>query len=202
MTEAIHPESLPGMGARIWKTRDGTEMRWADMKVSHLRNAANLVDRYTSEELNAAWRAYGSVQGEMAEYHIESAIDQLEHQAPTLHRYADEMRAYADWRARREGMVRQFLDVSSAHLSGDTHLWLYHEAILNFAGKDAHWHVAEHQDGWWVRVPVDTAPDNFPRDLLLVCDRARTLGAEYILFDHDAEPIADLPTYDGGHNDD
>lgn len=98
MTDVIRPESLPGMGARVWTTRDGTEMRWSEMQVSHLRNAANFVDRKVSEWISAAWSAYGTVQGEMAEYYMEASIDQLEDQAPVLRQYADEMRAYADWR--------------------------------------------------------------------------------------------------------
>lgn len=92
-------------------------------------------------------------------------------------------------------MIRQFLDTSTLHLSTATQWWLAKQANHNYIHGAPTWHVARHFDGWWVRVPVDFTPDDFQRDLLLVCDRARTLGAEYILFDHDAEPIADLPIY-------
>ncbi|KFL31440.1 hypothetical protein JP75_07755 [Devosia riboflavina] len=92
-------------------------------------------------------------------------------------------------------MIRQFLDLSSTHVGNATHRWLSDQAALNFDAGGAYWHVAQHNHGWWCRVPVDYAPSDFPPDLLLVCDRARTLGAEYILFDHDAEQIPDLPIY-------
>ncbi len=94
-------------------------------------------------------------------------------------------------------MIRQFLDTACAHVSRETHGWLSEQAAANcYCPSEVRWHVAEHNDGWWCRVPDDSAPPDFPPDLLLVCDRARTLGAEYILFDHDAEPIPDLPIYD------
>lgn len=93
-------------------------------------------------------------------------------------------------------MIRHFLDTSTSHLSPDTRGWLSGQALLNLETSGSRWHVAEHNDGWWCRVPVDYAPDDFPADLLLMCDRARTLGAEYILFDHEAEPVADLPIYE------
>lgn len=94
-------------------------------------------------------------------------------------------------------MIRHFLDLSSTHLSSDTQRWLNAQGAANcYVPEAVLWHVADHRDGWWCRVPLDTAPPSFPADLLLVCDRARSLGAEYILFDEDAEPLADLPIYD------
>lgn len=92
--------------------------------------------------------------------------------------------------------IRQFLDTSTYHLSDETREWLSGQAAMNSDIHGPNWHVAEHHDGWWCRVPVDYAPEDFPADLLLVCDRARTLGAAYILFDRDAAPIEDLPIYE------
>lgn len=101
MSVEIDPTIIPGCGARIWTTRDGAKMKWADMTPRHLRNSAALVERSFAEEKRSAWSVYATVRSEAAELAIESAISHLEYNEPHLQRFVAEMRAYADWREAR-----------------------------------------------------------------------------------------------------
>lgn len=93
-------------------------------------------------------------------------------------------------------MIRPFLDLSSSHLSPDARQWLTSVALRSFDMEWPGWHVARHHDGWWMRVPSTEGNNPLPADLLPICDRARQMGADYILFDHDADCIDDLPVYE------
>lgn len=81
--------------------------------------------------------------------------------------------------------LRLFLDCSTAHLSLDA------RAYVDCGGGIA----SPTPYGWFVHASEE--PDNsVPSDLAAVMAHARSLGAEYVNFDCDADEIADLPTFD------
>lgn len=90
--------------------------------------------------------------------------------------------------------VRKFLDISTGHLRPSTR-----DAIDAGAFSiTAHPHPDGY--GWFIYVPTD--PAHFeeveampPNDLRRVLDYARAQDCDYVLFDRDAGPIADLPWY-------
>jgi hypothetical protein len=72
--------------------------------------------------------------------------------------------------------LRIFLDLSTAHLTPKTR-----GSLMPY--------------GWFVWAEEDPNPENFPDDLIACMNHARSLGAEYILFDCDALEVAELPVY-------
>jgi erythromycin esterase-like protein len=85
--------------------------------------------------------------------------------------------------------VRRFLDIAAAHLDDEavTHLQQFGSG-----------NTAETEHGWWVQVPVEPHSDtDYPQALRDAFAAARERGCRYILFDADAEPLDDLPVYDG-----
>jgi hypothetical protein len=94
-------------------------------------------------------------------------------------------------------MIRQFLDLSTAHVSQAAQTWLNVYAAENYEdGGDVETrHVASHSCGWWMWAGEE-GTTGIHEDLLPVCLLARANGCDYILFDRDAEQIADLPIYD------
>lgn len=100
----VVPSDMEHLGSLCWRTRDGQEMNWSQMRVSHLRNAARLLENRGAAaigaELDAAWGCLCWVQGEQAEYDIERGIDHLEDQLATVLAFAAQMKTYADWRER------------------------------------------------------------------------------------------------------
>lgn len=85
--------------------------------------------------------------------------------------------------------LRLFYDCSNAHLSPETRTHL--DARANHGGEM----IAATPYGWFVWVGTEPRPDH-PADLELIMDRARQLGAEYILFDRDAPENDALPIFD------
>ncbi|WP_439398577.1 hypothetical protein ACRQ5Q_14750 [Bradyrhizobium sp. PMVTL-01] len=87
--------------------------------------------------------------------------------------------------------LRTFMDLSTTHLSPKTR-----GIMEKVAGEFAlnHW-VAATPYGWFVYCDEENAEDNLPKDLFECMTYARKNGADYILFDHDANALTDLPTY-------
>lgn len=88
--------------------------------------------------------------------------------------------------------LRNFLDLSTTHLSSQTKAMMEKvsgEFALN------HW-VAATPYGWFVYCDEENAEDSIPEDLFACMTYARKNGAEYILFDQDADTLTDLPTFD------
>jgi hypothetical protein len=88
--------------------------------------------------------------------------------------------------------LRSFMDLSTAHLTPATMDWLD-----SFLGKDnfTHW-VAVTPYGWFLYADEEGDREYFPADLIACFAYARKHGAEYILFDRDADAVDDLPQYD------
>ena len=92
--------------------------------------------------------------------------------------------------------VRWFLDVSSGHLSPESWAWLDAQtadqvvrAPVNpcaeiLGGRTRH--------GWFVHA-IEAPAVPMPADLAAVLRRARQQECEYVLFDVDAPPTAELP---------
>jgi hypothetical protein len=94
-------------------------------------------------------------------------------------------------------MIRNFLDVSSGHLSPDTWAWLDAQLADDALRNPRNAHAAllaggRTQYGWFVYAPEDGL-DGIPDDLVRVLQLARRLGADYALLDCDALPNLDLP---------
>lgn len=88
--------------------------------------------------------------------------------------------------------LRNFMDLSTAHLTPATRGWLEKvsgEFALN------HW-VAATPYGWFLWCDEENAEGSIPADLFGCMTYARQNGAFYVLFDRDAEQLTDLPTYD------
>lgn len=81
--------------------------------------------------------------------------------------------------------LRVFLDCSTAHLSPSARAFI--ESGEPFASATPY--------GWFVWANEE-ADEKVPIDLAAIMAHARKRGAEYILFDCDAEEIATLPTFE------
>jgi hypothetical protein len=84
-------------------------------------------------------------------------------------------------------MMRQFLDVSSGHLTPETWTWLdvqFDEGALRDPGHRIAGQLGggRTRHGWFVYAPEDPVID-IPRDLQVVLAEARRRGAEYVLLD-------------------
>lgn len=89
--------------------------------------------------------------------------------------------------------LRNFLDLSTAHLSPSTREWL--DRIAEDQNNLSHW-VAPTPYGWFLYCDEENADDSIPADLFACMTYARTNGADYILFDRDADQLTDLPTFE------
>jgi len=92
---------------------------------------------------------------------------------------------------------RTVFDTSSGHLSSATWTWLDEQladAVLREPLNDAAAQIAggKTRYGWLIYAPECVA-EGLPEDLTAVLLNARQKGAEYVLFDCDALPAADLP---------
>jgi len=83
--------------------------------------------------------------------------------------------------------VRDFLDVSTAHISPAAKVWL--------EGVQGNHAVANFEYGWfWVVPQSDT--ELLHKDLEPIAEYASKAGCHHILFDRDADTIDALPTHD------
>lgn len=92
-------DDLAGYGSRPWVVRGGDRMRWCDMSVTHLRNAAKWFVEATEEEWNAMW-AY-TPRGEAAEDMWIGAEMAAFDRTIVAKIVARDLRDYADWRESR-----------------------------------------------------------------------------------------------------
>jgi hypothetical protein len=91
--------TIAGWGSRHWIVRGGAEMRWCEMTVSHLRNAADFYVNATAAELDAIARY--CPRGEAAEDAWVSAFRDASDREMVAKLIAKDMRLYAAWRERR-----------------------------------------------------------------------------------------------------
>lgn len=97
--------------------------------------------------------------------------------------------------------VQKYLDLSTGHLDETTADRL--DALFNLTTGDpnpeewAYWVVgsALGDFGWFIWADSNFADDT-PECLIACAKLADQLGCSYILFDRDAEPIEELPTYE------
>ena len=94
-------------------------------------------------------------------------------------------------------MIRPFLDLSTGHLSPDTHAWLdaqLADAVLYAPDNSLAAPIAGGKTsyGWFIYAP-DCVAEGLPADLTTVLLKAREQRAEYVLLDCDAPPHPDLP---------
>lgn len=93
--------------------------------------------------------------------------------------------------------IRQFLDLSTAHVSQETRLFLDEQ---NHDGFDTVW-SAKTASGW-IAYAAESAEHprllthGVPADLVAAFARARALGCDYILFDADADTDEVLMTFE------
>ena len=93
--------------------------------------------------------------------------------------------------------LRTFLDISSGHLSPESWTWL-DDQLADRVLRDPHCEGAakiaggKTRYGWLVYAPEDVAV-GLPEDLTGILLKARERGAEYVLFDCDAEVMTDQP---------
>lgn len=101
--------------------------------------------------------------------------------------------------------VRRFLDLSTAHLCPGTREWLDKQGLLTarsrtFHDPDVVVLLGSTPYGWFVyadEASTDEEPGpRVPADLWTCMAKARAEGCEYILFDADARPLVDLPTFE------
>lgn len=96
-----------------------------------------------------------------------------------------------------------FLDISTGHLSGAAKRWLDEGAELNLLASQengpgaAMGCLGATMYGWFMHAGAD-AHHGMPPELEAICLYAVSNGCQYILFDADAEVVADLPVYDFG----
>ena len=92
--------------------------------------------------------------------------------------------------------ARRFLDASSGHLSPKTWAWLDEqttdEAVRDPRNCSAEILGGRTRRGWFIWAS-ETPIASVPADLVAVMRYARKRSCEYVLFDCDALPIADLP---------
>lgn len=84
--------------------------------------------------------------------------------------------------------LRLFFDCSTVHLSQSSRDYLRERSA---SGEEM---IAGTPYGWFVWAGEET-DELAPPDLAGVLDHARSLGAEYVLFDADAVVSEDLPTF-------
>lgn len=95
-------------------------------------------------------------------------------------------------------MIRQFLDLSTGHLTYET------RSLLS-DGRLPLSTVYPTEFGWFVHVPdIDALGEvdqerqrDLPKDMKDVLDFARENGCDYVMFDSDAAPLMNLPYYEG-----
>jgi len=94
-------------------------------------------------------------------------------------------------------MIRQFLDLSTAHITAQTnHLltalcetdeWPFYGEVPNV--NNLHY-------GYLIHVHCDPANTEWPDDLKAVVALARKSKCDYIMLDRDADQLDNLPVYD------
>jgi hypothetical protein len=96
MTQPQEISRVAGFGSRRHIVRDGGQLTWAEMSVSHLRNAAEWIKHHAIDETAAIMRC--SFQGEMAQDAQQSALNAAWDREFAAVAVSRDMHAYADWR--------------------------------------------------------------------------------------------------------
>lgn len=65
-----------------WTTKDGSKLKICDMTTTHIKNCIKLLDRAFRREMDLSWGGLSSLQGEMACYYAEGAVDAAEREGP------------------------------------------------------------------------------------------------------------------------
>ena len=88
-------------------------------------------------------------------------------------------------------MIRKFLDLSTAHVTGATAEFLSET-------PPAHWPVygGNLEHGWFLCATMPEGDDALPPELCAVVRHARAADCDYVLFDGDAETVDELPTFE------
>lgn len=92
--------------------------------------------------------------------------------------------------------IGRYLELSTAHVSEDTELWLYEQGKLALDNNEQQAYVAKTPFGYFVyveEVPETLARLGYPADLIRCMEFASTQAVQYILFDRDAITISRLP---------
>lgn len=94
-------------------------------------------------------------------------------------------------------MIRNFLDLSTAHVSPAARGWLDDQGYANGMEMHCEHTVAAFRDGWLVYAPSPESvrDTKLHPDLLAAAGRARGLDCDYLLFDRDAEVLPGLPLW-------
>ena len=89
--------------------------------------------------------------------------------------------------------ICKLIRLSTDHISATAQEYLRRQGLANAISKRGDAMVAATGYGWFVYC-LEDIDEIFPADLLAVLDWARkTHGVDYVLFDQDWEPTADLP---------
>lgn len=83
--------------------------------------------------------------------------------------------------------LRLFLDCSTAHLSPDARTYVDRTEVI----------ASSTPYGWFVWASEEPG-DDVPHELATIITHARSLGADYINFDRDADEIDELSVFDWG----
>ena len=84
--------------------------------------------------------------------------------------------------------------ICTSHVSPNTRKWLQEQGQIVAQGDEfGAIHMASTHYGWLVYCDQD---DDVPNDLRRVLNHMRRKGYDYVMFDRDAKPIKELPTYD------
>lgn len=92
--------------------------------------------------------------------------------------------------------IRNFLELSTGHLSVPTRNMLDADAAASVNGQQPNRWVAGYGYGWFIYANEEPYEDIFPPDLIECMEYARKNGCDYILFDRDAPFDECLPTYE------
>lgn len=65
------------MNTKKWTTKEGVKIRIKDMTDGHLVNTIRMLERVHASNIEMAMWEYATVQGEMAQYYMEQAIDEM-----------------------------------------------------------------------------------------------------------------------------
>lgn len=93
-------------------------------------------------------------------------------------------------------MIVRMLDLSTAHITEQTGLWLDTTA-LDSGSPVVTYEKKEY--GWLISIPSTweyVKAERIPGDLLAVMTYARAKKCEWIMFDRDSDEVRKLPTYE------
>lgn len=92
--------------------------------------------------------------------------------------------------------LRLFFDCSTKHVSPAVRDYLEERSDATALGDALAAWAARTPFGWFVWADPEPDEEQFPADLIALMRDARTVGAEYILFDADAPQNVALPVFD------